>query len=542
MYQLSWLPHSPAAGERPDRPDPATGPEPVVHRDLAALCAAAAEGALGPGTAAAEIRTPGYGGAARLADTVAEHRSLLRKWLADPLSAGRRLALITRGAVAAAPGEDVSGPAAAAVRGLVRAVQCEHPGRLLLIDTDGTGASLRALPAASAGDEPELALRDGRALVPRLTEYPARPPAAAPVPLDAAGTVLITGGTAAPGVTIARHLAARHGARRLLLTRPRGPETPGLSGLAAQLRGLGAEVTVTVCEPGDRAALAAVLAAVPERHPLTAVVHGEGGFPGADMARHLHELTRDTALSMFVLCPSPDGVVARPGHEAAAAAGAFLSALAQHRRAVGLPATALVWDSWRQPAEAGEGEDSGEGESRTVPGHPAFRALTADEALAGFDTAVAAGEALLLPAPLDPEAVRHHYRDGGLPPVLRHPAARPAPPEPPPLAELARFEEAMTVVLTDRVQRTAVAGRLQALVRKVTDYRIGPPHPAPSPPAAEGGDPDASGGPDGAHGRRAAEHGKAPDTGADHDTADHGTPDHGTRDHGTPGGGSPRHG
>ncbi|NBH05936.1 hypothetical protein, partial [Amycolatopsis sp. SID8362] len=45
-----------------------------------------------------------------------------------------RLAIVTRGAVAARPGEDVPDLAAAAVWGLVRSAQTEQPGRYVLID------------------------------------------------------------------------------------------------------------------------------------------------------------------------------------------------------------------------------------------------------------------------------------------------------------------------------------------------------------------------------------------------------------------------
>jgi len=82
-------------------------------------------------------------------------------------------ALITRGAVAATDGESPD-PAAAAVWGLVRSTQAEHPGRLLLVDLDDSDSSAEALPGALgraiAAGETQLALREGRVLVPRLQE------------------------------------------------------------------------------------------------------------------------------------------------------------------------------------------------------------------------------------------------------------------------------------------------------------------------------------------------------------------------------------
>ena len=79
-----------------------------------------------------------------------------------------RLAFVTGGAVAAAAGESPD-PVAGAVWGLVRSAQSEHPGRFVLIDSDGSDASRAALPAAlQVTEEPQLALRQGAARIPRL--------------------------------------------------------------------------------------------------------------------------------------------------------------------------------------------------------------------------------------------------------------------------------------------------------------------------------------------------------------------------------------
>ena len=73
----------------------------------------------------------------------------IQAWLADEERADARLALITEGAMATADGE-APDPAAAAIWGLVRSAQSEHPGRFALIDSDGSEASEEALSAALA--------------------------------------------------------------------------------------------------------------------------------------------------------------------------------------------------------------------------------------------------------------------------------------------------------------------------------------------------------------------------------------------------------
>ncbi|MER5556906.1 SDR family NAD(P)-dependent oxidoreductase, partial [Streptomyces sp. NPDC002793] len=77
------------------------------------------------------------------------------------------LVVLTRGAVAADPGDDLPDVGGAAVRGLLRSAQSENPGRLLLVDVDADPWT--ALLGAPSADEPELAVRDGRLHAPRLT-------------------------------------------------------------------------------------------------------------------------------------------------------------------------------------------------------------------------------------------------------------------------------------------------------------------------------------------------------------------------------------
>ncbi|GAA4703569.1 hypothetical protein GCM10023324_68100 [Streptomyces youssoufiensis] len=94
--------------------------------------------------------------------------ALLQEFLAAPEFADSRLVVVTRRAVAASGYEDVASLPGAAVWGLARSAQSENPGRCVLLDVDGRDASFRSVAAALALDEPQVALRDGQAYVPRL--------------------------------------------------------------------------------------------------------------------------------------------------------------------------------------------------------------------------------------------------------------------------------------------------------------------------------------------------------------------------------------
>ena len=93
---------------------------------------------------------------------------LLKAWLADERLTDSKLVLMTDGAVASSEDESPD-LASAALWGLLRSAQSEHPDRFALIDFDSSEASQDALYGALGSDEPQLALREGVAYAPRLT-------------------------------------------------------------------------------------------------------------------------------------------------------------------------------------------------------------------------------------------------------------------------------------------------------------------------------------------------------------------------------------
>ena len=109
------------------------------------------------------------GQAARAAATAV--LGLVQRWLASEWLGGARLVVVTRGGVAV--GEQAPDLVQAPVWGLVRSAQSEHPGRFLLVDADG-GAEPDWAALVAAG-EPQLAVREGRLLAPRLRRAPAAP-------------------------------------------------------------------------------------------------------------------------------------------------------------------------------------------------------------------------------------------------------------------------------------------------------------------------------------------------------------------------------
>jgi acyl transferase domain-containing protein/NADPH:quinone reductase-like Zn-dependent oxidoreductase/acyl carrier protein len=238
---------------------------------------------------------------------------------------------------------------------------------------------------------------------------------------DPHDSVLITGGTGSLGATVARHLARERGARNLILASRSGPHADGARDLEAELHELGASVRISACDVSDRDQLAKLLHSATNDWPLSAIVHTAGVIDDAiieslspeqlqrvlaakaDAAWHLHELTRDQDLASFVLFSSAAGLLGGPGQASYAAANTFLDALAAHRQAQGLPATAIAWGPWQQNTGMTAKLATSD---RARIARSALRPLATVDALALLDRAKNTADALLLAARLDTVALR----------------------------------------------------------------------------------------------------------------------------------------
>ncbi|MFB6640473.1 SDR family NAD(P)-dependent oxidoreductase [Streptomyces chartreusis] len=398
-----------------------------MARDIGALCVSGDD----DGTLTAMMREEGLAvredgaeaevlvlppSASDVPSAVAESLALLQRALAD--ESERRLVLVTR---------DEDDPAGAAVRGLLRSAAAEHPGRLAVLAL--TDPAPQALGAAFGllrdGAEPEVAVRGGEVLVPRLG--PVRVSAGAGRETAwGRGSVLVTGGTGGLGAAVARHLVARHGVRDLLLVSRRGPDAQGAGELVAELTEAGALAEAVSCDVADRDALAALLAG----RTVGGVVHTAGVLddgvvtalteervaavlrPKVEAARHLHELV--DADVPFVVFSSAAGVLGSAGQGSYAAANAGLDALIRERRGAGLPGLSLAWGPWE--AAAGMTRQLTDAD-RARMARTGLLSLSTTAALAHFDAALAHDEPVVLPLSLDTQALAEAGPDA--PAVLR---------------------------------------------------------------------------------------------------------------------------
>ena len=358
----------------------------------------------------------------------------LQEWLAHPEAAASRLVILTCHAVSTGVADRAPDLAHAAAWALIHSAQSEHPGRIVVLDTDDSDATEQVLLATLArwpAGEPQLALRHGSAYLPRLTRARAVTPPPAPVVFDPDGTVLVTGGTGTLGGVFAEHLVTAYGVRHLLLVSRRGPAAPGAAELQERLSRLGAEVTITACDISDADQLGALLQAIPAEHRLRAVIHATGVVDDAviswmtdeqldavlaakaDAAWHLHHLTRHAELDAFVVFSSAAGVLGAAGQANYAAANAFCDALAHHRRG-DRHATSLAWGYWQgtgMTADLSLIDQARLARGGLVP-------ISAEQGLALFDAALLRQQPYLVVSPFNAAALARQARQLTLPAIL----------------------------------------------------------------------------------------------------------------------------
>jgi acyl transferase domain-containing protein len=306
--------------------------------------------------------------------------------------------VVTRGAVAA-NGEELTAPFGAVLWGMGKSFGLEHPrrwGGLVDVGVElGEEEAARAVAwmsgEAEAQGEEHLAVRKEGDWVQRLVRKSV--PETRGRVWSTTGAALVTGGLGRIGLQVARWLVSR-GVKHLVVTSRRGLRAPGAEAAVAELRTLGAEITVGEVDVADRAAMKAFAATLTS--PVTAIFHAAGvlddatpflELDGERLGRVLsakregtlvlEELSRAWPVDTFVAFSSGAGVWGFGGTSAYAGANAYLDAWAEAARRRGVPATSIAWGMWS--GTASEEEHERWLERRGVRAMPVERALLAME-------------------------------------------------------------------------------------------------------------------------------------------------------------------
>ncbi|MEK0814238.1 mycolactone polyketide synthase MLSA2, partial [Mycobacterium ulcerans] len=115
--------------------------------------------------------------------------TVVQDWLTHPDTTGTRLVIVTRHGVSTSAHDPVPDLAHAAVWGLIRSAQNEHPGRFTLLDTDdNTNSDTLTTALTLPTRENQLAIRRDTIHIPRLTRTAVlTPPDSGPWRLDTTG-------------------------------------------------------------------------------------------------------------------------------------------------------------------------------------------------------------------------------------------------------------------------------------------------------------------------------------------------------------------
>ncbi|MBD0336592.1 MAG: SDR family NAD(P)-dependent oxidoreductase, partial [Cyanobacteria bacterium Co-bin13] len=193
-----------------------------------------------------------------------------------------QLWIVTQSAQAVTRQTDLTNPNQAALWGLGRTLRIEHPelwGGLVDVDADALDNPAKSAQALlqhllTPNGEDEAAFRQGQRYVARL-ETVTLPEASAPLPIQGEGTYLITGGTGALGLAVARWLVGQ-GARSLVLVSRSGASAQHQLELKA-LRQAGTTVWVEQADVAEAAQVEVLLQKVRQQlPPLRGVLHAAG--------------------------------------------------------------------------------------------------------------------------------------------------------------------------------------------------------------------------------------------------------------------------
>ncbi|MCG8416520.1 MAG: SDR family NAD(P)-dependent oxidoreductase [Proteobacteria bacterium] len=284
-----------------------------------------------------------------------------------------RLWLVTRGAVATDPGQRTLSVAQAPLWGYGKSIAMEEPGLWGgLVDlapgddrehSAEVEAALLVRHIAQSQGEDLVAFRADQRLAARLVRHEHLDDGE--VPVHSAASYLITGGLGALGLSVANWLVDK-GAEHLVLLGRRGAASDAQKRAVAALQRRGAQVRVAAVDIADRVQVETVLQSIAASSaPLRGVVHaagiaGKGTVMELDRARLssamaakvrggwiLHRLCHGLPLDFFVCFSSGASSWGFSGFSAYAAANRFLDALADLRRALGVPGSSVNWGLWQ---------------------------------------------------------------------------------------------------------------------------------------------------------------------------------------------------
>ncbi|MGH9826752.1 MAG: SDR family NAD(P)-dependent oxidoreductase, partial [Blastocatellia bacterium] len=211
-----------------------------------------------------------------------------------------------------------------------------------------------------SSSEPEVAFRDGRRWVPRITRTLPTPQS---VQVRSDGAYIVTGGLGALGLRVAEWLGSQGARHLVLVSRSAAVPEPVRQRIAA-MESTGIKVSIAKVDVADLDGLRETIAQSCGGSSIRGVVHaaGIGGYrdiaqmslsdisavlhPKVAGAWNLHEITQHLDIDFFNCFSSIASAWGSRGQAHYAAANSFLDSLALYRRGLGLTSLTVNWGPW----------------------------------------------------------------------------------------------------------------------------------------------------------------------------------------------------
>jgi len=290
-------------------------------------------------------------------------------------------------------GQEEICPAKSTLLGACKAIPQEYPNlscrnidlSALAISGDGEEiARLLIAECASNSTEPVVAYRSGQRWIQVFEPMPLYEAPEINSLLRKGGVYLITGGLGKIGLTLARHLAVKAGAKLALVGRSQVPpreqwkellsrqdNDPVTAKIGAlhELETLGSEVMVFSADVADESKMLHVAEEISKRFgELNGVIHGAGdlspdSFCAIDQVTPhlcerqfhskirgllvLHNIFQDSPVDFWILMSSISSILAGLGYAGYSAGNIFMDSFAtEQNRRQGLPWISINWDTW----------------------------------------------------------------------------------------------------------------------------------------------------------------------------------------------------
>ncbi len=272
--------------------------------------------------------------------------------------------VVTRGAQGL-PADQAIDPIQAIVWGLGRVIGQENPEqRVHFVDLDPSrDDNLETFTRHLLHDDPtetEIAIRSAKVLVPRFERVAA--PDRAPLPIQADGTYLITGGLGALGLEVAEWLIAS-GSQSIILMARSDAATDALARIESWRR-RGVDIALFKGDVAVAEDIRRLEESIDSNRPLRGIVHAAGVYDDRLLRDHhwelfekvfeakvigtwnLHRSSAAGELDFFLCFSSIASMVGAAGLGNYVAANSFLDAFAARRRSQGQAALAISWGPW----------------------------------------------------------------------------------------------------------------------------------------------------------------------------------------------------